>query len=46
MSFIIRELKEEDLSNGFFETLSNLSEVGKIANNTIRKREILRRNQR
>jgi glucosamine-phosphate N-acetyltransferase len=42
MSFTIRELKEEDLSNGFFETLSNLSEVGKLANDTIRKREILR----
>ncbi|HLL61108.1 MAG TPA: GNAT family N-acetyltransferase [Bacillales bacterium] len=42
MSFIIRELKEEDLSNGFIETLSNLSEVGKLANDTIRKREILR----
>ncbi|HYP43339.1 MAG TPA: histone acetyltransferase, partial [Candidatus Nitrosocosmicus sp.] len=42
MSFIIRELKEEDLSNGFVETLSNLSEVGKLANDTIRKREILR----
>ena len=42
MSFTIRELKEEDLSNGFIETLSNLSEVGKLANDTIRKREILR----
>jgi glucosamine-phosphate N-acetyltransferase len=42
MSFIIRELKEEDLSNGFVETLSNLSEIGKLANDTIRKREILR----
>lgn len=41
MSFIIRELKEEDLSNGFIETLSNLSEVGKLANDKIRKREIL-----
>ena len=41
MSFIIRELKEEDLSNGFVETLSNLSEVGNLANDTIRKREIL-----
>lgn len=41
MSFIIRELKEEDLSNGFIETLSNLSEVGNLANDTIRKREIL-----
>jgi glucosamine-phosphate N-acetyltransferase len=42
MSFIIRELKEEDLSKGFFETLSNLSEVGKIANDTIRKRKIFK----
>jgi glucosamine-phosphate N-acetyltransferase len=41
MSFIIRELKEEDLSNGFIETLSNLSEVGNLANDTIRKGEIL-----
>ena len=41
MSFIIREIKEEDLSNGFIETLSNLSEVGNLANDTIRKREIL-----
>ncbi len=30
MSFILRELKDDDLSNGFFETLSNLSEVGSI----------------
>ncbi len=41
MAFIIRELKEEDLSNGFIETLSNLSEVGELANDTTRKREIL-----
>ena len=41
MSFIIRELKEEDLSNGFIETLSNLSEVGELAKDTTRKREIL-----
>ena len=41
MSFIIREIKEEDLSNGFIETLSNLSEVGKLANDTNRKIEIL-----
>ncbi len=33
MSFIIRELKEEDFLNGFFETLSNLTEVGKIRSN-------------
>jgi|SRR5215210_2718670 len=41
MSFIIRELREEDLSNGFIETLSNLSEVGELAKDTTRKREIL-----
>ena len=31
MSFILRELQHHDLSNGFFETLSNLSEVGSIS---------------
>jgi glucosamine-phosphate N-acetyltransferase len=30
MSFILRELQDDDLINGFFETLSNLSEVGSI----------------
>src|SRR6476661_5704275 len=34
MSFIVREIKEEDFSKGFFETLSNLSEVGEIKNKT------------
>ena len=34
MSFIVREIKEEDFSKGFFETLSNLSEVGEIKNET------------
>ncbi|MDQ6722981.1 MAG: GNAT family N-acetyltransferase [Thermoproteota archaeon] len=43
MSFIFRELKEEDLSNGFFETLSNLSEVGKISNKTDLAKEILKK---
>jgi glucosamine-phosphate N-acetyltransferase len=33
MSFIIRELTKEDFSNGFFETLSNLTEVGPISSN-------------
>jgi len=28
MSFVVREIEEEDFSKGFFETLSNLSEVG------------------
>jgi glucosamine-phosphate N-acetyltransferase len=30
MSFTIREIEENDLDNGFFETLSNLSVVGAI----------------
>src|SRR6476661_6970758 len=34
MSFIVREIEEEDFSKGFFETLSNLSEVGEIKNET------------
>ena len=41
MSFILRELKEEDLSNGFFETLSNLSEVGSISKEINLAKEIL-----
>jgi len=43
MSFIIRELKEDDFSNGFFETLSNLTDVGKIRNDLKLAREILKR---
>ena len=43
MSFIIRELKEEDFSNGFFETLSNLAEVGNIRNDLSLATEILKR---
>lgn len=43
MSFILREIKEEDFSNGFFETLSNLSEVGMISNRTEQAKEILKR---
>lgn len=43
MSFILRELKEDDFSNGFFETLSNLSKVGKISNETELSKEILKR---
>jgi glucosamine-phosphate N-acetyltransferase len=30
MNVVIRELKEKDLSQGFFETLTNLTTVGKI----------------
>ncbi len=43
MSFIIRELKEDDFSNGFFETLSNLTDVGKIRNDLKLAKEILKR---
>jgi glucosamine-phosphate N-acetyltransferase len=43
VSFIIRELKEDDFSNGFFETLSNLAEVGKIANDSHLAKKILKR---
>lgn len=43
MSFILRELKEEDFSNGFFETLSNLSKVGKIGNEIKLAKEILKK---
>ena len=43
MSFTIRELKEEDFSNGFFETLSNLAEVGKTRNDLNLAKEILKR---
>jgi glucosamine-phosphate N-acetyltransferase len=43
MSFIIRELKEEDFSNGFFETLSNLTDVGKIRNDLNLAKEILKK---
>ncbi len=43
MSFILRELKEEDFSNGFFETLSNLSKVGKIGNEIELAKEILKK---
>jgi glucosamine-phosphate N-acetyltransferase len=43
MSFILREIKEEDFSNGFFETLSNLSEVGMSSNKIDKAKEILKR---
>ena len=43
MSFIIRELKEEDFLNGFFETLSNLTDVGIIRNDLNLAKEILKK---
>ena len=41
MSFIIREIEENDFDNGFFETLSNLSTVGGIKTNEVLKKEII-----
>lgn len=43
MPITVRKLKEEDFSNGFFETLSNLSEVGKIKDEIDVAKEILNR---
>jgi len=42
MSFIIREIEENDFDNGFFETLSNLSTVGGIKTNEVLKKEIIK----
>ena len=43
MSFILRELQDDDLSNGFFETLSNLSEIGGIGKERNLAKKILNR---
>ena len=42
MSFIIREIEENDFDNGFFETLSNLSTIGGIDTNEVLKKEIIK----
>ena len=42
MSFTIREIEENDLDNGFFETLSNLSVVGAINTNEMLKKHIIK----
>src|ERR1044072_2330563 len=42
MSFTIREIEENDLDNGFFETLSNLSVVGAINTNETLKKHIIK----
>lgn len=39
MKLLIRYLKEEDLQKGFFDTLSNLSSVGKINDDPILARK-------
>lgn len=41
MSFTTREIEENDLDNGFFETLSNLSMVGGINTNESLKEQII-----
>ncbi|HKR74665.1 MAG TPA: GNAT family N-acetyltransferase [Candidatus Nitrosocosmicus sp.] len=43
MSILIRNIKESDFENGFFETLSNLTIVGDIYSNDELKREIIRK---
>ena len=42
MSFTIREIKENDFDNGFFETLSNLSTIGSINTDEEIKKEIIK----
>jgi glucosamine-phosphate N-acetyltransferase len=40
LAFSIRELKAVDLQHGFFETLSNLTEIGRISQDLGRAQEI------
>jgi glucosamine-phosphate N-acetyltransferase len=42
IDYEIRRLRESDLRNGFFETLSNLSEVGRVSQDIRRAANILR----
>ena len=41
INFLVREIEEEDLQNGLFQTLSNLTEIGKIYNDVIKAKKIL-----
>ena len=41
MDFEVRKLRKSDLTNGFFETLSNLSEVGQVGQDVKRATKIL-----
>lgn len=41
MQFVVRDLDEKDFSNGFFESLENLREVGALKNDIKRAKEIL-----
>ena len=40
-NFVVREIEQRDLENGFFQTISNLSEIGKISDDFERARKIL-----
>ncbi len=42
MQFDLRPLKEDDFLNGFFDTLSNLSEIGNINKDSKRIKEIFK----
>lgn len=42
IKFIIRELKNSDFENGFFETLSNLSQIGSIDLDTASATRVLK----
>ena len=42
LKFTIRELKYSDFENGFFETLSNLSQIGSIDRNVERAARVLK----
>ena len=42
-NFTIRQIEETDLDKGFFETLSNLAELGEISSDLTRAKDILRK---
>jgi glucosamine-phosphate N-acetyltransferase len=42
VKFVVRELRNSDFENGFFETLSNLSQIGSIDRNMERAARVLR----
>ena len=41
VNFVVREIGQSDLKSGFFDTLSNLTQVGRIANENYRAEKIL-----
>jgi glucosamine-phosphate N-acetyltransferase len=42
IKFVIRELRNSDFENGFFETLSNLSQIGSIDRDSERAARVLK----